>query len=585
MLGVQASLANLYWCQAFLHHLLGDEQKSESTYQRALTIAESSEHGDSKAAMDVTLYLGLLYQTQGRWDEAMIKYEQASFLAQRLSDKHLSALIHYRRGNLFKYQKRIDEAFAAYEQAITLIRTLRITTESEEIKIGLLGTTQQVFEAMVLLCLEQDHPVDAFNYVERARSRAFLDTLIKKSPELYDALDQPVATLAEVQARLPANAVLVEYFTTGVLPRGEHMINNIPATNTRLREHLTQPARTIIFVVTREQFDVHVADLNPNTLRPQLYDPGPGRRFLHGRLPAYLYERILQPVQHVIAGRDQLFLVPHGPLHYVPFMALHSPAGDHLLRADGPAIALAPSATILLHNCLNRPTKRADGLLALGYNDPRVGLQYAESEARGVARLMNGVAWTGPAPKRDHLLTASPHARWIHIAGHAVYNPHDPLASALQLGVDDSLSARLIIAELELKADLVTLSACTTGVSSVVPGDELLGLQRALLYAGAPTVVCTLWEAHDLAALLVMEQFYAHLGSGRSPAAALRDAQVAVRDMSGRAVVETLERWQQHFPEEASIIDPLLPVFSAQPDVQPFADPFYWAPFMLIGRP
>ena len=78
--------------------------------------------------------------------------------------------------------------------------------------------------------------------------------------------------------------------------------------------------------------------------------------------------------------------------------------------------------------------------------------------------------------------------RWLHIAGHARFDPHDPLGSYLLLGDGDKLSARAIIHDLDLAVDLVTLSSCTSGVTHVVPGDELRGLQRALLYAGAPTV-------------------------------------------------------------------------------------------------
>ena len=585
-LGVEASLANLYWCQAFLSHLLGDESESEAAYHRALAIAQSPEHGDASVTMDGFWYLGFLYQTQGRWDAAMASYERAIAVAQQLRNRHSLALIHYRRGDLFKHQGRPDEALAAYRQGIDGIESLRAVTEREEIKIGLLGSTQQLYEAMVLLCLEQGRHAEAFDYVERARSRAFVDTLTKKAPELYDTVDQPVATLAEVQARLPENALLVEYFTTGVLPRGEHLLNKLPRENARLREHLTLPPQVWIFAVTRDRLEVHRAALDPNSLRPQIGDPGPGRRLLHAHLLERLHQRLIEPVERLLRGRSLLYLIPHGPLHYVPFMPLRSTAGTHLLDAAGPAIALAPSATILLRNCLGRPRGQAGAFLALGYNDQGEDtLRYAETEARHVARLAGGQCWTGPEPKSQRLLATGRQIRWLHFAGHAVYNPHDPLDSVLRLGAGDALSARTIIDELDLRAELVTLSACTSGLSHVVPGDELLGLQRAFLYAGAPTVVCTLWEAHDLVALLVMERFYTDLRQGRPAAAALRDAQVAVREMTGRAVAATIDRWRAEDPLYPAALGELPAVSADEYDANPFADPFYWAPFMLIGRP
>ncbi len=585
-LGIVAPLANLFWCEGFLHHLLGDEAASEASYREALSIAQSAEHGDPTAAMDALLWLGFLYQTQDRWDEAMDRYEQALAVARQVHSQYYLAAIQGRRGDVLARQGRPEAALAAYAQAIDGIEALRGVTEQEEIKIGVLGTTQHFYEAIVRLCLERQHVARAFEYVERARSQAFLDKLVRKSPELYERLDQPVTTLAEVQARLPADALLLEYFTTGVLPRGEHLLNRLPPENERLREHLTLPPQIIIFAVTRDGCEVHQAALNPNSLRPQIGDPGPGRSLLHDHLLRHLQARLIEPVGHLLPGKRLLYLVPHGPLHYVPFMALRRADGRYLLDGDGPAIALAPSATILVRNCLGRPPSRADGVLALGYDDQAEAmLCHAETEARRVAHLVGGQAWTGPRPKSQRLLAAGLRLRWLHFAGHAVFNPHDPLDSALRLGADDTLSARAIIDGLDLCADLVTLSACTSGLSHVVPGDELLGLPRAFLYAGAPTVVCTLWEAADLAALLVMEQFYTRLLQGQPAAAALRDAQVAVRQMSGRALAAAIARRQAEDPAYTPPQHELALIASAGDDGFPFADPFYWAPFMLIGRP
>ncbi|HEU5089369.1 MAG TPA: tetratricopeptide repeat protein, partial [Roseiflexaceae bacterium] len=366
-LGLRSHLANLYWCQGFLQHLLGIEHASEAAYKRGLPIAQSSEHGDPATALDTWWFLGFLYQTQGLWDEALAAYRQATVLAAQLQNHHFAAQIDYRRGNIFARQGRHDQAFVAYQQAIDGIEALRSAIETEEIKIGLLGTTQQVYESMVLLCLEQGRQAEAFAYVERACSRAFLDALTKKSPELYEEFDQPIATLAEVQARLPEGALLLEYFTIGVLPRGESLVNQIPPENTRLREHLLLPPRTLIFAVTRDSFAVHDAGLDPNILRPQPGDPSPTSRLLRAPLLERFYNHLLAPIGHLLQACELLYLVPHGPLHHVPFAALGRQAGAPLLHAAGPALALAPSATVLLRSCLGRPSSRAAGMLALGY--------------------------------------------------------------------------------------------------------------------------------------------------------------------------------------------------------------------------
>src|SRR6185369_569659 len=248
--------------------------------------------------------------------------------------------------------------------------------------------------------------------------RAFLDTLVKKSPELYEALAQPVVTLADVQAQLPAGALLLEYFTTGVLPSGEHMINSIPESNARLRQHLTLPPQVILFAITRDRCEVHRPALNPNSLRPPVGDRYPGRHLLHGRLPQHLYDRLIAPAAALLAGCRMLYLVPHGPLHYVPFTALRSASGQYLLHPNGPALAHAPSATILLRNCIGRPPARGSATLALGFNDPlgEQPLRYAEAEAQHVARILGGAAWIGMAPKSERLIAAGSSIRWLHIA-------------------------------------------------------------------------------------------------------------------------------------------------------------------------
>ena len=146
-------------------------------------------------------------------------------------------------------------------------------------------------------------------------------------------------------AEMRAGALLLEYFTTGVLPRGESLINQIPPENARLREHLALPPRTLIFAVTRDSFEVHRATLDPNTLRPQPGDPSPGRRLIRDRLLTHLHQNLVAPVAQLLRGRELLYLIPHGPLHYVPFAALRPADGDPLLHADGPSLAFAPSAT------------------------------------------------------------------------------------------------------------------------------------------------------------------------------------------------------------------------------------------------
>ncbi len=144
------------------------------------------------------------------------------------------------------------------------------------------------------------------------------------------------------------------------------------------------------------------------------------------------------------------------------------------------------------------------------------------------------------AALREH----APAADVLHLACHGQFRPDNPLFSSLRLG-DGWLTARDAYT-LDTRASLVALSACETGVSAVAPGDELLGLVRGFFYAGAPSLLLSLWTVDDEATAELMKDFYTSLRGGLRPAAALRAAQL--RQMRERP------------------------------------HPFFWSPFVLTGR-
>ncbi len=154
-IGVIAQQANLYCLLGILQHALGDVDASEASYLRGLEIGQSPEHGDPAVTMDGWLLLGLLYQTKERWPQALEAYAQAARLAQQLRNMHSLALAHYRRGDVFRALGQNDAAATEYREAIEQVETLRGAVEGEEIKIGLLGATQQIYRSVILLCLDR----------------------------------------------------------------------------------------------------------------------------------------------------------------------------------------------------------------------------------------------------------------------------------------------------------------------------------------------------------------------------------------------------------------------------------------------
>jgi CHAT domain-containing protein len=244
-----------------------------------------------------------------------------------------------------------------------------------------------------------------------------------------------------------------------------------------------------------------------------------------------------------------------------------------------------------------------------------------------------------PAASRENLadcLRAADGFALVHFGCHGVFNPEDPLASALQLssGKESANWYATDFLQTPCPADLVVLAACDTGMNATRPGDELIGLTRSILYAGARSVLVSLWPVDQSSTALLLDALYRELGRHANKAEALRAAQLAVRELTaeqilldcqgqlarlagtGPAEVDARLRLRVIRAREAAgdheealrecsqlaatvgPADPLAPEvrriaarcrramrFPQRPDyqVRPYADPLYWAAFVLIG--
>jgi len=564
------------FAQGMLFLMLGDDERCEAALERTLSITRTEGYGIPTAARDAHAWLGILHQTQGQYERACACFSEALAIAERYDQRHYQTFYNYRLAGTLRLSGRIAEARASYLLAVAGVEELRAATEIEALKLSLLGTAQYIYESLVRFELEHGTAEAALAIVERSRARALLDLMVRQLPSVPEHVAQPTVALAEIQAHLAEDDLLLEYFTTGMLPLEHHALHRLAAGNQRLLAQLVPEPGLLIFAVTKHSLTVHRLSVDPNALRPSSHANDPVLQTIRSASRMrWLSEQLIRPVEPLLAACRRLYIVPHGPLHFIPFAALFTTDHNYLLRAGGPALAIAPSATVLIRNCLALQPRRAAGGLAIGYNDlSGQPLEHAEAEARWVAQLMGGEVWAGPEPKSERLMARGPQLGWLHIAGHAAYDEQMALTSSLRLGQGDALEAGQIMAQLRLSADLVTLSSCRSGVSRVVPGDELLGLQRAFLYAGAPTVVCTQARTHDTVAFLIMDQFYSALRAGAAPAEALRDAQVAVRELSRAEAVARLAQ---------------IGISLAGDDTgdaeRPFAAPECWATFVLIGRP
>ncbi|MDQ2999195.1 MAG: tetratricopeptide repeat protein, partial [Chloroflexota bacterium] len=342
-LGLTRRLVMPLWAQGMVYQMNGNDASSEQAYRRALAITQSPEHLNPPTAMDTLKQLGLLYQVQGRDDEALEAFGHAIELADQYDFRHWRPILLGMQARLLQRRGRIAEAAILYRSAIAGIEAIRGQIEIEAIQISLFGTSQYIYESLVLFCLEHETQAAAFAYAEQARARAFLDLLARQSPELYGAADQPTVTLAEIQARLGESELLLEYFTTGVLPREDHWLTRIPQHNARLRDAVVPARKIILFAITHDWHDAYEIKVDPNTLYPSRHSEDPVLDMLRiDGVARWLYDRLLVPVEHVLSKCRQIYVIPHGPLHYIPFTALRRPDGRYLLDAVGRRCHLRP---------------------------------------------------------------------------------------------------------------------------------------------------------------------------------------------------------------------------------------------------
>lgn len=560
---------------------LGRLDEALAAYRAALALTSPTQRYVRNA---ITHNIAEVEEMQGHWVEAQAAYEEVLATYRQIAGDYEVAGALLNLGSVQERRGLTDAAVASYREAVMAVESLRARLKSEEARAGFLGTSLAAYERLIALSGSRPGGEQlAFEMVERAKARAFIELLADRPlrpPQAVPArllrrerslraglshlyamgahagsdgppgrriarleadleevyrqmrrLDAQYAgcrtvdplPLDEVQRRLPPFTSLLEYFETGdeigcfVIDRTSVSMRMLPGAAATVRHHLTpgEAAGTSSPATDDERSDAHA-----------------------------LYAGLLAPVEELLKDSSDVCIVPHGLLHYIPLHAL----GDPTPLLERRRVTYSPSVSVLLrdqHQTAPGGASEAAECLALGFNG--TNLHYAELEARCVAAVTGGTVRTGAEATAEALYGQGPAHRVLHLACHGTFNPQAPLASGLMLA-DGKLDAMTILQGPRLHADLVVLSACDTGQARVLRGDELMGLARSILYAGASAVLVTLWPVDDLATALLMDAFYRFRGAlsagTESTAEALRRAQMALRSMSAEDALTASERLQ-----------------------------------------
>lgn len=521
--------------------------------------------------------------------------------AATLESPVLSCQAHALIGQIEGALGRDRRSYEAYQRARGSLEQLRNSIHGEELKISFMKDRVEIYEALVALSLKRGHTgaslTEAFSYIEQAKSRSLLDVLstsrsaswlapqgqtefatrirsLREELNWYfhkielaqfgEASHQELATLRKESHQRERE--LLELLREHSRAADCSLVSQAAAALTveQVRQALPEDAlileyfhvrgRIVVLVLGRDQMkfaslaETSEVSTSLEGLQFQLAKHHLGAEYIRAfgntllrSTCAHLenlYKALIAPIREWLRAAH-LVIAPHGILHTLPFQALFD--GERYL-IDEFTISYAPSASVYAV-CQARPATDANGSLVLGIPDEAVPLVQEEVEAVA-ASLPDCELFLGPSATAECLREKGRHCRFIHIATHGYFRRDSPMFSGIRLG--DSYFSLYDLYQLKLPAELVALSGCSTGLSVVAAGDELLGLARGIIHAGAQTSLLTLWDVQDRSTSQLMKYFYGELANARTNAHALQKA---------------MHQLRSEYPH-----------------------PYYWAPLILIGK-
>jgi CHAT domain-containing protein/Tfp pilus assembly protein PilF len=572
---------------------------AEKHAMKALSIA--NETGASSVGAEAWYALAELARQERNLEGAFRKYASAQAAIGNDGDPELRWQIHYGRAQLQVTAGDKRAAITELKLATGIIESVRDRLREERFRAGYVQDKFQVYIDLVRLQLDLGLTQDAFSSAERLRARSFLAQLDRGAPlvrtqkehqaemAMRERIRQLQNELVAQQRKLqPERRQLALTAFSSELMQAEreyqaflddhggnvvfgHTVK-IPKL-TELQAHLGPSDALVEYVLDEDQIIIFImrsVELKAVTrklrrtelfariiLVRELTQRPDSDRWL--KPAASLSDTLIKPLfeDGLLQGVEHIYLVPYGMLNYLPFalLPLDSDRGELLMERY--TLSYLPAAAALKVESLGKDA--VSPLLAMA--PLTTGLRFAPEEASSITEIFQPGAQllVGSDATETALKTHAKDYEILHLATHGYFNKKNPLLSGLELEADVANDGRLEVHEilaLSLSAQLVTLSACQTGLGSgffndFPAGDDFVGLTRAFLLAGSHSVLASLWEVDDRSTVDLMKGFYERLkadGSGIGKAAALALVQREMRSS------------------------------------KEFNHPFYWAPFVLVGQ-
>lgn len=556
-----------------LQYLQDDEDKGLRTFTSALLAGGENLFATIELPNDYMVNK-CLFET-GKTKEAKAGFDVLLNIPQTRNIGEIYWLMLYDRGRIAEQESDRPGAIHFYRRAIEVIEEQRSSIHTEASKIGFVGDKQAVYHNLVVALFKDGQYEKAFEYVERAKARALVDMLAtKKDFAFKEGNEQEIRTALATNDSAEYEAIMQDESidknkTRSIKVRTREALKNkapelaslVTVTSRSVSElqSLLPGDEALIEYYYRDK-DIYAFILSDGRLQTihmdseglaedvqafrRLMDTPSSTPFKG--MSEKLYKRLFLPLEKALNKRN-LIIVSHGAMHYLPMNALYDGKG-YLM--DRYSIRMMPSAGAMKY-LGKKKTAGKGGILAFGnpdLGDPRYDLEYAQREAIEIAGIIpNSKVFSGKGATEEALRTNCRDYRYLHFATHGQFNPEAPLKSALLLAPDARYNGLLTVDKLyslHLDVDLVTLSACETGLSKIANGDDLVGLIRGFLYAGSSSIVASLWKVDDLATSQLMARFYRELDKTNK------------REALRRAQLETKKKYPH---------------------------PYYWASFQLTG--
>ncbi|MEG4911949.1 MULTISPECIES: tetratricopeptide repeat protein [unclassified Microcoleus] len=530
------------------YHSLGNYAKAIEYSQQQLAIAREIKDRDGEGGSLGNL--GLAYLYLGNYAKAIEYSQQQLAIAREIKNRLQEGNALNNLGVAFLQAGNPTESEKMLINGIQVWESMRQMLGSNDAnKVSIFEGQANTYRTLQKVRVAQNNPIAALEIAERGRARAFVDLLTER---LSSGSTNPVINTSPNQDQIrqiakAQNATLVQY---SIIYDNFQIQGKQVGRESALYIWVIQPTGEITFRQVDlkplwQQHKVSLADLiigNQEFLAVRSRGSSPVLQ-TQPDLPT-LHQLLIDPIQTLLPKdpNAHVIFIPQASLFQVPFPALQDANGTYLIEKH--TILTAPSIQVLAltrqqRQKLASQASHSGNALVLGNptmpsvslspGEPKQQLSPlpgAEAEARAIAPLLKTQAITGAQGTKAAIVPKMPQASIIHLATHGLLDDVRGLGSAIALapsGSDDGLLTAEEIFDMKLQANLVVLSACNTGEGRIT-GDGVIGLSRALISAGVPSVIVSLWAVPDAPTSELMRSFYQNLQNNPDKAQALRQA-------------------------------------------------------------